>query len=252
MISRSFRYEIERGMSLATLLIILTGVARAVPVFPNYRDLAVYTTSAPDTINLAKIVAVTQFVNRGKETLRLSARLKPARALGFPGATYRTSLRPGKTAVWTWTFIAPEKFTREVLSGEIVLNGVRERELYISLLGTDYADLHDRNIEKIADRAQVVATYAPRSRDSILTEMTALAARQPKPVLTLAAAGKTEYAILTDALPAPPEGQDATACGLRAMDWNMETCCPHMPGSKRIMSRRSHTWSSTVNALKIS
>jgi len=196
---------------LLVLLLGLAGLAPAAPTFPAYRELAVYTTSTPDTTNPAKIIARTQFVNRGTQMLRLSARLRPAKTLGFRGAAYATRLQSGKTATWTWTFTAPEGFTREVLTGEVTLNGRVERDLSLSVLGTDLADLKDRDIEKITERARVVATYAPRNRASIRAEMAMQAAQQPKAVLTLAADGKTAYAILTDALPAPPAGQDAPA-----------------------------------------
>jgi len=194
---------------MAALLLISAGFALAVPEFPAYRDLAIYTTSAPDKVNPDKIIARTQFVNRGKHVLRLSARLKAAQTLGFKGAKYSARVQPGQTAEWTWMFIAPAGFTREVLAGEIALNGRPERDLYITVLEADPPDIDERGIEKITERARVVATFAPRQRESVLAQIAWMNADPPKPVLTLAAAGKTEYAILTDALPAPPEGQDA-------------------------------------------
>jgi len=203
------RNTIARGMGLMALLFGLASLALAVPEFPRYRDLAIYTTSAPDAVTPAKIVARTVFVNRGEYSLRINVRLQPARALGLRGATYATSLRPGTSAVWTWRFTVPEGFTREVLTGEIALNGRVERDLYLTVLGTDPADLNDRNIEKITERARVVATYTPRQRRSVLAELARQRADRPDPVLTLAAAGKTEYVVLTDALPAPPDGRDA-------------------------------------------
>jgi hypothetical protein len=194
---------------LLSFLLGLSSLILAAPAFPAYRELAVYTTSAPDAANPAKIIARTQFVNRGENPVRISARLQSAQQLGFRGASYAARLQPGQTAVWTWSFTAPEGFAREVLAGEITLNGRPERDLFLTVLGTDPADINDRFIEKIAERARVVATFAPRQRRSVLAELAREKANRPDPVLTLAAAGKTDYAILTDALPAPPEGKDA-------------------------------------------
>jgi len=194
---------------MIALLLGLASLAPATPSFIAYRNLAVYTTSTPDVANPAKIIASTQFVNRGKQVLRISARLRRAEKLGFQGASYSTRLRPGQTAVWTWNFTAPEGFAREVLAGDISLEGRPERDLFLTVLGTDPAGINANNLELITERARVVATYAPRKRESVLAQLAIMNADPPKPVLTLAAAGKTEYAILTDALPAPPEGQDA-------------------------------------------
>ena len=198
-------------LCLGVLLLEPLGSGAAAPAFPAYRDLAVYTTSVADQTNSARIIASSQFVNRGKQTLEISARLPPAPALGFLGAEYSTRLRPGKTAVWTWEFSPPDGVTREVLAGEIAFNGRPERDLFLAVLGTDPAGLDGTHIETIAERARVVATYAPRRRGSVLAQLARQQAEQPKPALTLAAAGKTEYAIRVDTLPAPPEGGDPMA-----------------------------------------
>jgi len=189
------------------LALLLSGLAlQAASAFPNYRDLKVYTTSAPDKKNPAKIVARTQFVNEGKAVVRIGAKLNASQTLKISGGKFAGSIPAGKTADWTWTFIAPQGFKHEILTGSIDINGKRERDLYITVQGADPPDSDGKFIEKVTERARVVATYAPRNRQALLAEMKALAARQPKPVLTLAAAGKTDYAIVVDplVLPAPP------------------------------------------------
>jgi len=196
-------------LSLLAFLLGLAGLTLAAPTFPAYRDLAIYTTSAPDIANPAKIVARTQFVNRGKNVLRLSARLQPAKTLSFTGATYAARVQAGETAVWTWSFTVPAGFTREVLSGEITLNGRPERDLLVSVVGADPPDFTNKAIDRITDRAAVTATFAPRKLRSIQAQLKAIQAAAPKPVLTLAIAGKTDYAVMVDALPAPAEGKDA-------------------------------------------
>ncbi len=48
---------------------------------------------------------------------------------------------------------------------------------------------------KITERARVVATYAPRNRQSIRAQRAWLEANRPDPVLTLATAWRTDYAV---------------------------------------------------------
>jgi len=207
-------YKISDGIApalvFAFLLLCLPRLAAAAaPTFPNFRDLKVYTTSLPDAKNPAKIVAVTQFVNEGKSATKVSVKLNSSRVLKITGIRFAKSIQPGKSVEWTWSFTAPEALTREVLTGFIDINGRRERDLFISVLGPDPADMNDRGVEKITEKARVVATYAPRTQASIREELDALKARQPKPLLTLASAGKTEYAIVVPVLPMPPPGREA-------------------------------------------
>jgi len=181
------------------------------PVFPRYRDLKVYTTSAPDAKNPAKIIARTQFVNDGKTAVRIGAKLNASRILKIAGGKFAGSIPAGKSADWTWSFPAPAGLTREVLTGSIDINGRRERDLFISVLGPDPADMNDGGVEKITEKARVVATYAPRTQRSILAEQAYLKAHQPRPILTVAAAGQTTYSIVAPVLPTPPPGQDTLA-----------------------------------------
>lgn len=173
-------------IALACLL-MGTGVRSAgkAPGFPNFRDLKVYTTSEPDAKNPVKIVARTQFVNEGEKAVRIGAKLNPSRALKSTGGTFAKSIPSGKSAEWTWTFTAPAGFTREVLTGSIAINGRRERDLYITVLGQDPEGSYTGGVEPITERARVVATFAPRTQASIRAEMKALEANRLRPVLTL-------------------------------------------------------------------
>jgi len=198
-----------------SLFLLLALCSQAVLSAPStahrYRDLKIYTTSAPDAKNPAKIIAVTQFVNEGQASMTVKARLKPSRALKISGGGFSKTLPAGKNANWQWTFLAPAGFTSETLTGFIDIDGKRERDLYIAVLGADPADFTDERVEKIDERARVVATHAPRTAASIQAEMKALDTRRPAPALTLAAGGDTAYAILVEALPATPEGEEAPA-----------------------------------------
>jgi hypothetical protein len=197
--------------ALAGTLLCLVGSMTATAAAPRYRDLKIYTTSAPDAGRPATIVAETAFHNQGTTALRIAARLTPSRALGFAGRRYSARIAPGQSAVWTWRFTPPDGVTRVILTGQLELNGTAERDLYIAVQGTDPADFADGRVEKITERARVTATYAPRVQASIDAELARLAAQMPEPVLTLATDGKTDYAVLVDALPAPPEGGEALA-----------------------------------------
>ena len=181
------------------------------PAHLRYRDLKIYTTSAPDAKNPAKIMAQTQLLNQGAAPLTLAVGLNPCPALNFRGSAFSRTVGAGKRVVWTWSFTPPAGVTRVILTGEVKISGKVERDLYIAVQGPDPADFADTRVEKITERARVVATYAPRTQASIDEEMAQIAAQAPTPALTLAAAGKTEYSIRVGALPPPPDGQEALA-----------------------------------------
>jgi len=192
-------------------LFLPQAVKGAAPVssFPDYRDMKVYTTSIPDAKNPARIVARTEFINTGQRAFHVSARLPASRAIGFAGGKYSRAIAPGKNAVWTWKFSPPAGIAREILTGAIAIDGRLERALYIAVQGQDPAGFADERVEKITERARVTSTYAPRALESIAAEIAQIEATRPAPILTLAAAGNTDYAILVDALPAVPEGREA-------------------------------------------
>ena len=209
-------------------MFMIAGVASPL----RYRDLAVYTTSAPAA---GKIVATTEFCNRGKTPLKLAATLNPSPWIGFAGGRFSATVAPGKTAVWTWDFTPRRPLTRQILFGDIRIDGNLERDLFIAVQGLDPAAtvkpgpvttaaehavpifgpdstaFQDWPEERITEAARVVATYAPRAQASILAEMKARKA--PALRLTLAAKGKTDYAIVLESLPdaARQELADAVA-----------------------------------------
>jgi len=199
---------------IALLLLLLWSACNAAQTaFPRYRDLQVYTTSAPDKANPAQVIAATTFVNRGKAPQKIGATLNTEQAIGFTGAKTYVVLAPGKSAVWTWSFTPPDGVKRVILTGAISLNGKPERDLYVAMQGPDPADFDDAGAEKITERARVVATYAPRAQASIQAEVAARNKQQPKTVLTLATAGKTDYAIV--GIPDPPKELSAAIDDLR-------------------------------------
>jgi len=199
------------GICAVLLCCAAVNAAGAGRVFPRYRDLKIYTTSAPDAKNAATIRVRTQLLNQGDAPVRIGVRLQAAPALQYGGGSFTRTLAAGKSAVWAWSFNPPAGVTRVVLTGAVTINGAIERDLYLAVQGPDPAGFADTRVEKITERARVVATYAPRTQASIDAEMAQIAAHQPQPALTLAASGKTDYAVLVDALPAPPAGQKAIA-----------------------------------------
>jgi len=177
----------------------------------RYRDIKVYTISTTEPRAAGVIAAQTEFRNEGTAPLAIRAWLNPCKAIGFTGGKFAANIEPGKSAVWVWTFTPPAAVKRQVLTGSITVNATLERDLYLAVQGPDPADFSDKGAEKITEKARVVATYAPRTQASILAEVRFRQAKRQPIAVTLAAAGKTDYAILPEVLPAPPEGQDAFA-----------------------------------------
>ena len=177
--------------------------AGELPALRRYRDLKVYTTSAPDKNQPERILARTQFVNEGPIPIRIKARLEGCQPLNFKGSQFDESVAPGQTKNWDWSFSAPGDLPqRQILNGSISINGKRERDLFVSVQGADPPGLPGKGIEKITERARVVATYVPRTEESIDRELAYRKSHEPKPKLTLAANGKTDYSILMETEPA--------------------------------------------------
>jgi hypothetical protein len=198
----------KRTVTIFTAL-IMTCVAQSafaagqLPPLRSYRDLKVYTTSAPDSRRPNRIVARTQFVNEGSKSLSISANLAACSALSFRGTRFSAVVKPGKTGLWTWEFRAPAKLKkRQILTGSIDISNRRERDLYVSVFGTDTPQVPAKDVEKITEMARVVATYAPRTQASIDAEMLYRKEHQPKPELTLAAKGESAYSIVVESEPA--------------------------------------------------
>src|SRR5438093_11242414 len=89
--------------SLATNAI----AAGQLPTLRRYRDLKVYSTSAPDKSQPERIVAQTQFVNEGPIPLKIKAQLGACQALSFKGSQFEGTVAPGQSKIWPWSFIAP-------------------------------------------------------------------------------------------------------------------------------------------------
>lgn len=193
------------------LLILLTLAAASLlqaaqPASPmRYRDLKIYTISTVAPRQTTVIAAQTEFRNDGQTTFGIKARLNPCKAIGFTGGEFYAAIPAGKSAVWSWRFTPPAGVRREILTGNILINGKPERDLYVSVQGADPLDFNDTGAERITEKARVVATYAPRTRESIQAELKERVAKQSPALLTLAAAGKSGYVIVVEALPAPPE-----------------------------------------------
>ncbi len=201
------RFAIPRGTALLALISMMTtAIGGQPPALRRYRDLKVYTTSAPEKNHPEQIVAKTEFVNEGRIPVRIRARLDACQTPSFKGATFEAAIAPGQSKLWEWSFTVPEQFQdRQIISGSITINEKRERELYVSVQAMDAATAPDKGIEKIAEKARVVATYVPRTEESIKSEMAYKKSREPKPKLTLAAKGKTEYCIVMEAEPSSKE-----------------------------------------------
>src|SRR5947207_19095 len=87
------------GLLLIASLTINAIAAGELPTLRHYRDLKVYSTSAPDKNQPARIVAQTQFINEGPIPLRINARLDSCNTLSFKGAQFDATLPPGKSNV---------------------------------------------------------------------------------------------------------------------------------------------------------
>ena len=216
----------SRRKSLCSWLCLLVSMTllacggRVALAFHAYRDLLVSSTSKVDPKQPDTIAARTQFTNRGGASLQLTANLRAARQLKFPGATFSVKLQPGETATWTWSFTAPTGFTREVLTGEIAIDGKTERDLLVAVQGGDtmQGDVAvnipgkvRKFIDPIPERARVVATFSPRLRQSVLAQIAETTAAQPKSAMTLGEKGVTRYSVQVPGLPAPPAGKEALA-----------------------------------------
>ena len=202
--SRAYRAMVILSLMLANALVL------AAP--PPFRALQVYTRSAPEAANPGKIVARTTFVNRGAARMTVSARLQPCPTAGVAGGTLpNTRIEAGKSFEWVWTFTPPAGVQREILTGDIKLNGQPARDLYLAVQGADPADFNDPGgAEQITERARVVATYAPRSAASLAQRQMVgdpLARKVPR----IGDKGKTDYTIATRVLPDPPAEGDAIA-----------------------------------------
>ena len=194
----------------------------------RYRDFAIYTSSAADKSDAAQIEMSVQLVNRAKRTLPIRVVLDPKPTLGFKGGGVEVDIAAGETETWRLTFNPPDGLVKGVIQGQIFFDAIKARDLFIAVRGPDSEGWQpdrkpdfDDPVETlvITDRAQVVATYAPRVRyDGWQRHPGSLISpdRRLKPFITLAEQGKTEYVIHVDLLEAgdrPEAGQGSGSNG---------------------------------------
>ena len=174
----------------------------------RYRDFAIYTTSAPDPQDSDRIVMSIRMINRGERALPTRITLASSRLLDFDTDQFKTALLPGAEETWRVSFRPPDDLTKAGMTGKIFFGNTHARDLFITVRGPDpegWQPNREPDVDDpaetlvITDRAQVVATYAPRARIDWWQghpSSTRAPEQRITPLLTLASAGKTEYSIL--------------------------------------------------------
>ncbi len=158
---------------LSCLAALAAGAEKPADLPDSYRDFTIYTTSKPDPEDEGRIVMSMQLVNRGERRLPTRIVLVPNAKVGFTGGAFSADLDPGTTTTWQLDFRPPEGLVKETISGEVYFGRTHARDLFIAVRGRDpegwrptrEPDVDDPSLTlAITDRAQVVATYAPRAR----------------------------------------------------------------------------------------
>jgi hypothetical protein len=201
----------------------------------RYRDFKVYATSEPDPRDPSHIVATVQFHNEGSQPLQMQASLEANPRAGWHGAVTRIALKPHTINRWILDLHPPDGLHYEVLKGAIAFNNVPDRELYIAVQGPDPAGATNmaldnapywagnigpdanatqrQTLRRITAKAEVVGAYAPRVTRADW-QSRAQATLHPnvlvKPLLTLAAAGRTDYRIVVEPMPHAADGSALT------------------------------------------
>lgn len=181
----------------------------------RYRDLKVYTTSAPHPSDANRIVATMQLVNNGKQPLDVIVALEPDQASGFGGTKFLGRIEPGKQAPIAFDLKPPADFKRSVLRGSIGFDGEgkpADRELYVAVQGPDPADFNDKWVTKITAKAEVVGTHAPRTVESVAGAVQQMQGKNAPggPAVVLAEGGATKYQVELSA-PEDPALAEAVA-----------------------------------------
>jgi hypothetical protein len=101
----------------------------------RYRDLQLYTTSAPDPADAGRVVATMRVVNRGALALDLRMNLDANPAAAFAGSTFEARVEAGKEGAWKFGLKPPEGFKRQTLKGTVTFGTDAEpdRELYVEV-----------------------------------------------------------------------------------------------------------------------
>ena len=160
----------------------------------NYRDVQIYTTSVPSDNGIGLTIHLR---NRGDRALQARLNLDANEAAGFPGITSEMVLLAGTTTRWDVSGVPPPGLQREILHGNVWFGETRARELFIAL-------------QRIGNVVKAVGTHAPRVRIDWWRSHPS-SSRQPDqrrlPLITLAAQGETEYAIVCEPMPIDVNGR---------------------------------------------
>ena len=195
------RYLISGGLLVILAVGFAADQAGATELPLAYRDFKIYVSSQPAATDASKIQVEARMYNEGTRPLKLLAELPASAQIGFTGSKFQANLQPGGQATWTFVFHPPGDLQRQVLKGSIWFETVRARDLWLAIRGPDPDDFSDRSVERITDRAQVVASYAPRTREAI--QLLQQRRKNPRtPATVIASQGKSVYRILVEPLPA--------------------------------------------------
>lgn len=195
----------------AAMTMLVMTAATAMGAAPaHYRDLKVYTTSVPDPANPNRIVATMRLINAGKQPLDVTLTLSPDAPAGFAGKKFAGKIEASKETIVELELKPADAFKRSVLHGTIGFDGggKPDRELYVAVQGPDPADLKDAGVSKITAKAEVVATYAPRTANGVAAAIQQIAVQHPpgSAAIVLAEGGATKYRIELSA----PDNADLT------------------------------------------
>ncbi|MBI2193303.1 MAG: DUF4838 domain-containing protein [Planctomycetes bacterium] len=185
--------------------------------FP-YRHFKVYTTSTPDAADASRVIATMRLLNEGGQPIQAVASLDARPGAGFRGGHFEASIGPGSEARWEFEFRPPADLKREILTGRLTLAGLENRDLFIAVQGSDGGTPVIPGAEPITAAGEVVATYAPRTRESVARLVREAAARRARPAIALASKGRTRYVLAVDALPVPM----GAAAGDPMMAWKSD------------------------------
>jgi hypothetical protein len=177
------------------LVLLLAAIAHAAPP-AHYRDFKLYTSSKPDPADANKITATMRLINNGRTPLKVGIKLPTNDKVGLAAFEKTVELQPRRESNVTFTFTPTDGFRREVLQGEITFDGTKDRDLFLTVQGRDEGELPEKPfLEKIDEKARVVATYTPRTLEAIRRTATGSADATGKKI-TLAKNGKSDHKIL--------------------------------------------------------
>ena len=187
---------------LMVLLASVAGAADDAASLPRrFRDFKIYATSAPDAADTSRINVQVQLHNDGDRPLQADATLWANANVGFAGVQFTGALKPGAHVTWQFHLRPPAGLVREVIEGSIRFGPVEARWLFIAVRGPDPPDFSDDNVEKITEKAQVVAVYAPRAQEAIRLLRVAAAYAIGKRSVVIASVGRSDYRLVIEPMP---------------------------------------------------